>query len=124
MKKLPKLKAVHKKAWTLFSRYIRSKDANFDGYTECYTCRGMFQWKEMDAGHRWHNKLDFDPMNIHPQCVRCNKWLHGNLGLYERRLIEEYGLEAVKDLERRAAQHGGYKRHDLLEIIEKYAKKD
>jgi hypothetical protein len=50
-----------------------------------------------------HNKLDFEPLNIHPQCIRCNRWLHGNLGSYSLWLIRTYGpdiLETIDTLER------------------------
>ncbi len=76
----------------------------------------------MDAGHWKHNKLDFDEMNIHPQCVHCNKWLHGNLASYTLHLIRDYGSEAINDLERRSNQITKYTRQDLEEIINKYGK--
>jgi hypothetical protein len=35
----------------------------------------------MHAGHYKprgiYNSIKYDPLNVRPQCVRCNKWLHG-----------------------------------------------
>ena len=74
----------------------------------------------MQAGHWKHNRLDYDEMNVHPQCVRCNKWLHGNSALYTLHLIRDYGLKAVNNLEERSNQINKYTRQDLMVIIQKY----
>jgi hypothetical protein len=76
----------------------------------------------MHAGHYHHGRLDFNRLNIHPQCVRCNLRLHGNLGLYGERLIEEHGVEAVKDLRLRANTVHVYTIKELEEIVGRYQK--
>ena len=119
-KKLPGIRGLHEKAWSAFSRYIRSKDADFKGYTECFTCRKKLLWQEMDASHYIHGRLDFDARNIRPCCVRCNRYLHGNLGNYAIRLIEEMGVDGIKQLKKDAFTHPGYKRDELIEIRNKY----
>ena len=30
-------------------------------------------------------------MNVHPQCIQCNKYFEGNKVEYEKRLDKEYG---------------------------------
>lgn len=85
------------KLWKLFSRYIRMRDKGV-----CFTCGDTRHWKQQQAGHFIHNVLDIDEMNINCQCVRCNKFLHGNGVEYALRLIKKYGLDAVEDLKRRA----------------------
>ena len=107
LKPLPKLKA---KAWKLFSAYICKRD----NYT-CFTCGKAGN----QGGHFKHGKLDFDEMNINCQCPRCNKWLHGNLGIYAIKLIEKYGKNKVDDLIFRSNQVKKYNRIDLNGIIEK-----
>ena len=53
----------------------------------------------MQAGHYIHKDcLDYDDVNIHCQCARCNKWLSGNLGVYAERLIAEYGEAVIAEL--------------------------
>lgn len=120
IKKNPSLKRLHDKAWALISRYVRTKDADWRGYTRCYTCKVVKHYKELQAGHFWHGKLDFDPRNLRPQCKRCNKFLSGNLDNYAMFLIDEVGLEAVKKLRQDAARHPGYTRAEILQVIEQY----
>ena len=96
-----KEKSLHKrlnaKIWKLFSYWIRERD----GY-KCFTCDKLE--KPGQAGHRYHGALDYDVINVNNQCTHCNKWLHGNLGEYERRLRIKYGDEAIEDLRTRAKQ--------------------
>ena len=73
--------------------------------------------QQMHAGHYIHGKLDFDPMNVNPQCSRCNTYLYGNLADYHVALVSRYGAEAVEELRTRAAQHPGYSVEDLERII-------
>lgn len=75
----------------------------------------------MDAGHYIHNKLDYDHRNLKPQCSRCNRFLHGNLGIYGERLTRENSVSWVELLRRDAQATGNnYKRAELEEIIIKY----
>ena len=75
-----RVKNLKKKVWKVMSLYVRERDK----YT-CFTCgqtKGI-----MNAGHFIHGKLDYDEMNINCQCVSCNKWNHGNLGIYGVKLL-------------------------------------
>ena len=98
-------KKLHQKLWDLKSELIRKKAKGI-----CYTCGqrywneelGENDWKRMQAGHFRHNVLDFDPMNIHSQCSRCNHFLSGNGVIYSRNLIRDYGLDEVEELHKRA----------------------
>ncbi len=78
-------------------------------------------WKEQNAGHYIHKDcLDFDIINIHCQCVYCNKFLSGNLGIYAERLIAEYGEEAIVELRQRANQIKKFTISELKDLINKY----
>lgn len=91
---------------------------------QCYTCKHWFAWKVMNAGHFIHNKLDFDERNVHPQCVQCNLWKHGNLGRYAYYLIKEYGVKWVERLEYDASCKGNdYTRQELIELDLYYKQK-
>lgn len=105
-------KALHKKAWKLFSEYIRRSSGGV-----CFTCGVRKDWKELDASHYIHNKLDFDEVNIHACCSRCNRFLHGNLGIYAERLIAEYGEEAIMRLRMRSHEVRKFSIDDLENII-------
>ncbi len=111
------LKKWKARCWKLMSEWVRRSGADFQGFTWCFTCRKPFQWKELDCSHRHHGKLDLDERNLRPCCTKCNRFLHGNLGEYERRLIEENGLEWAQKLAYDAAQHKGYTNIDELKRI-------
>lgn len=114
-------KQLKKDAWKYISIIVRSENADFAGYTRCYTCKEVKLWKEMDCGHFIHDKGDFLKDNLKPQCSRCNRFLHGNLGVYAERLIEDNGLEWVKDLRQRVEKRGNrWTRDELIRIIEYY----
>lgn len=119
-KKLLSLPKLKKKAWSIYSTYRRRKEADFAGYVRCYTCGAEVPWKEAHLGHFKHGKLDFDPRNTRIQDAACNTYRGGKLDVYGVKLVEELGLEEVKDLERCAAQFVRYSRQELNEIIETY----
>ena len=92
------LKSLRKRAWKLQSEYIRRKEGGV-----CFTCGDTRRWQDQQSGHYIHKDcLDFDSTNIHCQCVRCNKWLHGNSGIYAEKLIRIYGQEVIDQLRQRA----------------------
>lgn len=102
------LKKWKAKCWKLMSEWVRRKDADEFGLVTCFTCSERLHWKQMDCGHHFHRRLDLDPRNLRPQETRCNRFLHGNLGVYAKRLIEENGLEWYQKLELDANTHKGY----------------
>ena len=113
------LKSLHKKAWKLQSEYIR-KNSNYI----CFTCGAKLTKATSQAGHYIHkNCLDFDPINIHCQCVRCNRWLSGNLGIYAERLIAEYGEQAIAELRIRSEQIKKFTIFELEGFILTYKQK-
>jgi hypothetical protein len=113
------LKSLRKKAWDLQSEYIRRSEKGI-----CFTCGKKRYWKQQQAGHYIHKDcLDFDPINIHCQCVRCNCWWNGNLGIYSERLIAEYGEEAIAELRQRARIPRKFNVFELQELILTYKQK-
>lgn len=93
--KIPRGTITKEKCWTLMSELVR-KEENFI----CFTCDKRGTKYDTHAGHFKHSSQDFVRENIHCQCVKCNKWLSGNLGVYTLRMIDLYGLEKVKELDR------------------------
>lgn len=103
------------KAWKTFADWVKKRDKYF-----CVTCGSQ---NDLQAGHFWHNVLDFDEMNINTQCKQCNHFKSGNLAVYSNFLIDKYGLEKFKDLEKRHyIALGGEKMYpeDYKNIIDKY----
>jgi hypothetical protein len=94
-----------------------------DGDWTCFTCgakidpngkdeRGV-SWKaQMQAGHYKpqgiYKSIKYDPLNVRPQCVRCNKWLHGSLGAYAVALEKGFGFGVLQMLDRRAKLYFDY----------------
>lgn len=114
-------KTLHKKAWKVFSEWIRSKDA-VNGNVECYSCRVIGNYKTMQAGHYFHSKLDFDERNVHVQCCGCNLYKHGNLAPYGVRLALEIGAFGMEQL-RLDSNTVKYTIEGLERIIEEYTPK-
>lgn len=104
-----------RKAWDTFSLYIRLRDKR------CVTCGSENQ---LQAGHFWHNVLDFDEENLNCQCKRCNHFLSGNLAQYAVYLLGKLGKEKFDALDiRHTRALSGEKRSDqdfknLIEIYE------
>lgn len=106
---------LKKKAWRIFSIWVRERDKQ-----TCITCGSHNQ---LCAGHFWHACLDFCEMNINCQCLQCNNFKSGNLAPYSVYLIRKYGQEKFEDLEKRhyLALRGEFRSDkDYLDICEKY----
>ena len=115
LRKLSPLTALKRKAWKIFSLFVRKRDK------VCITCGSS---NGLQAGHFVHgDNMDFVIENINAQCVRCNKWLHGNLGVYAIKIDEKYGLGTAKRLIALGRVYRGYRRKDFEEIIELYGSK-
>ena len=90
-----------KKLDTVFSEYIRRRDADMNGEVQCCTCSTKKHWKKMDCGHwirRGYLGVRFDERNAHAQCVSCNQFLAGNPEKYDRFIINKYGMEVFDEL--------------------------
>lgn len=111
-------RVLFRKAWKVFSEYIRRRDKG-----RCCTCPTLMEWKYMQAGHFHHDVLDFDEININSQCPQCNKYYGGRLNVYASFIIRKHGLKAFEELRARASlSKKGYKYSTFMleEIIKKY----
>lgn len=117
--KLRSYKALRKQAWDVFSKWIRQRDQGV-----CFTCGKKDDVRNMQAGHFIHrNCLDFDERAINCQCVKCNKYLSGNLIIYTVSMIDKYGVDIIEELEALASKPRKFQRYELEEIIERYGEK-
>lgn len=126
-------RALKRRAWLHFSRYIRLRDAlattGTNRVARCCTCgklvaiggfRGCIQ-----AGHyrpgRGRGTL-FDETACHAQCVACNKWGYGKPEEYTAFMLRTYGPEKTKLAQYRAAGRGTtWYTFELAEIASRYA---
>ncbi len=100
-KKTATLAALVRKLDTVFSKYIRRRDADAGGTVACVTCNRLLHWKECHAGHfvrRQHMALRWNEENVHPQCIRCNTFLDGNEAEYSRFIIKRYGMHRFEEM--------------------------
>ena len=79
----------------------------------------------MNAGHyyakEFYKSVRYDLNNVNGQCVRCNKYLSGNLIEYRKNLLEKIGEENLKQLDKLAElKNFRFTREFLIELIEKY----
>ncbi len=137
MKRTPKQqydkerKKLAKKAWQVWSKFIRQRQATFSGLSRCFTCLRRFPWQELDAGHYRHTArkkgglrtkaIDYDERNIHPQCTYCNRMLHGNLARYSMALEEEYGHGIIQELHKVYQESRELTNEELKQIINRYS---
>ena len=89
----------------VFNEFIRLRDAAHP----CISCdsvstdEGLITGSRWDAGHYRSvgscPELRFEPLNVHRQCVRCNRNLSGNAVEYRIRLVQRIGAEKLDWLE-------------------------
>ena len=105
--------------WKKVSEYIRRRDKGV-----CFTCNKRADWKEMHAGHfipkGSYSDTEFDEVNIHCQCPKCNTFLGGNLTEYTIRMIDKYGRDKVDELRRRGKITKKWTKEELNNLIEEY----
>lgn len=115
--------AVKKRVEKKFRLWFRMNSADKYGMVKCYTCGTKHHYKEVHAGHFRHNKLDFDIRNYKIQCIQCNNFLNGNLGVYKENLIRDYGIDYVKQLDNDADNYKIESVEEMLEIEKDIDKK-
>lgn len=116
---MKRYKNPHKTAWSLMSKSVRLTNADWKGDLKCFTCELKGNYKDFDAGHYIHrNSLDFDKVNIQPQCSKCNKHLGGNLGRFAYEIIHHYGQDELERLESLRFKEHRFSQKELYEIID------
>ena len=87
------------KADVWFSKFIRLRDADDDGYCTCITCGAVRHWKNLDCGHfikRQFMSARYNEKNCNAQCKNCNNFEQGNDSNYERFILAKYGLQELE----------------------------
>tara|TARA_R100000805_G_C3607519_1_gene107983 strand:+ start:337 stop:741 length:405 start_codon:yes stop_codon:yes gene_type:complete len=117
-------KRLIKRLDTVFSEYIRKKNADSKGYVTCITSGRKFHYSEVDAGHfisrkemstRWHED------NVHPQSRYDNRYRYGKQYEYGLALDrKKKGL--AKRLYKLSKETVKYSVNDLQDLLEKYKK--
>lgn len=95
----------NKEAQAAVNKYIRLRDRN----KPCVSCgsspsdNNLITGSRFDAGHYRSrgsaSHLRFNLLNIHKQCVKCNRFNSGNAVDYRIELIRRIGIDNVNKLE-------------------------
>ena len=123
MSKKVSRKNLVKRLDTVFSQYIRLRNANAQGIAECYTCGVKKNWKQLQCGHfqsRKHYGTRFDETNCQVQCVSCNVYKYGEQYKFGVRLDKDFGQGTAESLHAKAIKITKYSNNDLQELITKY----
>lgn len=111
-----------KKLQTVFNKYIRLRDLE----KGCVSCDTPLHNRKYDAGHFYpttYQCLRFDEENVHGQCVRCNRDMHGNIHEYRKRITNRITKEQLQWLDDNRYQAFKWTKEDYIEKIEYYKKK-
>ena len=85
----PDLWDLIKDADAVFSKYIRTKAADENGFISCFICDYSFPIAESDAMHyvkRGNMFLRYDERNVKAGCKTCNQYKGGNYIEFTRKL--------------------------------------
>lgn len=129
-KKKSPYKKLKDKLWDMFSKYIRLKYADKDGYVTCVTCGRIMFWEKdgAQAGHFMdgrHGTVLFDEELVHVQCYGCNVGKSGNKVEYFRFMIDKLGggqqaIDLIDEMRARGHQVKKYKIWELQELYDHY----
>lgn len=116
----PSRKSIVTKLDTVFSRYIRQKDA-VNGIATCVTCGKKDEWKKLQNGHfmsRRHYSTRWDENNVGVQCYGCNITNQGQQYLFSQYL----GNNLSEEMQIKSKQIVKFADVDLIDLINHYQK--
>lgn len=119
--KKPTRKSLVTKLDTVFSQYIRRKDAISD-IAICVTCGKKDHWKKLQCGHfmsRRHYSTRWDINNVGVQCYGCNITNQGMQYSFSKYLTQ-FDNNLPDNLLIKSRQTVKFADVDLIEMIEKY----
>lgn len=102
LKDTPSTAYLQKKLDTIFSEFIRRRDAKNEIIT-CCACGVRVHWKDADNSHfvsRQYLKTRYDERNCHASCRKCNRFLEGNKEGYSAFLIRKWGADIILELDK------------------------
>jgi hypothetical protein len=104
------------KLWREFSRFIRLRDADSNGYCRCITSGKLVHWTRCDAGHfisRRHMATKYDEQNVNSQGRGDNRFRSGEQLIYAKSLDKKYGPGTA---DRILARSRGTRKFEQFEI--------
>ena len=131
-KKTTKPKTISKtklrqKADSVFSTFIRLRDADKKGTVKCPLCWARMHRKQSQNMHFikrscWYYR--YDETNCHAGCYRCNVILNWNYIIYTRYMQNTYWIDTVDHMIKESKKlHKERSKKDYEDIIQKYSEK-
>jgi hypothetical protein len=122
MAKKPSRSKVIKQLDSVFSQYIRQREA-VNEIATCFTCGKRDHWKRLQNGHfqsRKHYSTRWDETNCQVQCAGCNVFKYGEQFVFGQNLDIKYGLGTSNDLYIKAKKTVKISTFELQEMIKHY----
>ena len=124
--KTPSRSKLVKKADSVFSTYIRLRDADKHGIVKCPLCWAKIHRKKAQNMHFisracWLYRYDED--NCHAGCMRCNVILSWNYIAYTRYMQNNYWIESVDHMIAESKNLHKLSTAEIQAIIDTYTNK-
>ena len=107
----------------VFSLYIRTRDLNDEGYSNCVTCNKPMNIKTSQCGHfisRRHYSTRWEEKNCAAQCVACNMFAQGKQYEFGLAIDKKYGIGTSQNLLIQSKNKFNLNRSVLELLIQKY----
>lgn len=114
---------LKKKVWIEFSRFIRTRGADSQGFNRCVTCDVLKHWKDLQAGHFLRGRLNanlFSEIGTNPQCYGCNVGKQGEVVIYYRWMVAKHGEAVIDELIAQNNKTHKWQPGELLELLKRY----
>jgi hypothetical protein len=122
-KKVKTLTKLKKDLDSIFSKFIRLRNANDYGWVKCVTCIKMDHWKKLQAGHfisRRHLSTRWDEDNVQVQCYGCNVMQQGRQFEFSKWLDDKYGAGKSDQLLQKSRELKKFDRYELERLHLEY----
>lgn len=119
----PSLSTLVDRLDTVFSRYIRLRDAMPSGMFRCISCGKIKPIEQADAGHyhsRRHMSTRFDEDNVNAECRFCNRFSADHIIGYRENLIKKIGEQRFLLLEVKAHETHKWSAFELEQLTKYY----
>jgi len=110
---------------TWFSKFIRLRDSDDNGYLCCISCQKVVHWKKADAGHfvnRKHYALRYNEKNVNGQCRACNRFDEGAGPGYSIGIRKKYGTQIIEILLAMKNSSTKWTQFEINELVKYYKK--
>lgn len=119
-------KSLISKLDKVFSRYIRLRDTDDNGYFKCPTCGRILPFDQADCSHYWsrtHYSTRWNEDNCVVECKHCNRFDSSHLDGLGRHLKKKLGEQRFELLHWLHHQPKDLDEFELATLIKDYQKK-